>query len=147
MKTSLTQNGCCGGTSCDDQSQKVSSSTSANVNTTTSRTTTVRPRVNIFENETAFLVDVEMPGVDENNAEIVLEKNLLSVKGSTPPVTREGYQHVFGNPHQYSYERSFQVPEGIDRDGLTASMKNGVLSITLPKAAKLQPQKVSIKAG
>ncbi len=145
MKTTLTQNGCCGGTSCDDQSQKLSTETTAGK--TPTRTTTVRPRVNIFENETAFLVDVEMPGVDENNAEIVLEKNLLSVKGSTPPVTREGYQHVFGNPHQDSFERSFQVPEGIDGDGLTASMKNGVLSITLPKAAKLQPQKVSIKAG
>jgi len=132
-------NNCC--------SSQVTEQTKTASTTSQTRTATVRPRVNIYEGEQAFVVDVEMPGVDENNAEIVLEKNLLSVKGTSQPTTREGFQRVYGFAHQYSYERTFQVPEGIDRDGLTATMKNGVLTVTLPKAAKVQPQKVTIKAG
>lgn len=140
MNTTLSQaNNCCNTTE--------STTTSAHNAASNSKIASVRPRVNIYENDTAFLVDVEMPGVDEASAEIVLEKNLLTIKGTTQPTSREGYQKVYGFAGQYAYERSFQVPDSIDRDGLTASMKNGVLSVTLPKSAQLQPKKVAIKAG
>lgn len=107
----------------------------------------VAPRVRVVENANEFRVIAEMPGVDENGTEITLEKNVLKLVGRTELNQPEGYELAYGYFRQRQFERAFTVPEGIDREGLGATIKNGILTVTLPKAKELQPTRVAVKAG
>lgn len=104
----------------------------------------ITPRADILETDEAVLVVADMPGVDRENVEITLEKDLLTIRGRSsweaPPEFRLAYEEfALGD-----YERSFRITDAIDRDRIKASMKDGVLRITLPKAAPALPKKIPI---
>ena len=104
------------------------------------------PPTDIRETAEAIVLVADMPGVSSEAVEITLEDELLTVKGTvkeqdTKPSGPAYAEFEFGN-----YERSFLVSDGIDRDGIDAHMRNGVLTLTLPKA---QPtyRKIEVKVG
>lgn len=109
--------------------------------------TTSRPRADIYEADDAWLLMLEMPGVDENGADVAIEKNVLTVTGKVDAFDTEGFERQFGEFSAQRFERAFRLPEDIDTTGVEANVKNGVLQLRLPKAAVALPQKVTVKAG
>jgi len=105
------------------------------------------PRADIYETDEAIMVLVDLPGVDENSLDITLEKNILTINGYTAPPEMEGYQLAYREYEVGDYTRSFRLSDEIDRDGIEASMKNGVLHLRLPKAGPAKARKISVKAG
>ena len=103
------------------------------------------PRVDIYETKDATILLADMPGVGSNDVEIELEDSILTIKGRVKPVEREGYELIYSEYAEGEYERSFSLSDGVDRDKIEATMKNGVLRLVLPKAEELKPKKIEVK--
>ncbi|MBU0510137.1 MAG: Hsp20/alpha crystallin family protein [Chloroflexi bacterium] len=105
------------------------------------------PRSDIYETDDNVVVVVDMPGVDEDNIDITLEKNIVTINGYANLETPDGYSLVFAEYEVGDYERSFRLSSQIDSDGIEATYKNGTLRLNLPKAAVAKTRKISVKAG
>jgi HSP20 family protein len=113
-------------------------------------TSVVAPAVNIAESDKAYEISAELPGMDEKSIEVKLANDVLTIKGEKQEEREEkekGY-HV-QERHFGSFERLFQVPVGVDTDKITATFKNGLLTVTLPKSAEAESptKKIAIKAA
>lgn len=130
------------------QSQKQEVETSE-VAERTRATRVYLPNVDILSDLEGIIIIADMPGVDEKDMEITLEKNVLTISGyiSSAILAPEGYELVHSEYGVGDYHRSFTIPDEIDRDNIEAALKHGVLSVRLPKAPEAQARKISIKAG
>ena len=92
------------------------------------------PRVDIYETEDGIVLKADMPGVGEESVDITLEKNVLTINGYVEPEEREDYCLTYAEYRVGDYQRSFTVSNEIDQDKIEATLKNGVLTLNLPKA-------------
>lgn len=106
----------------------------------------VIPRADIFERQNDIVVMADMPGVDEGSIDITVEKNVLSIHGSVQPETPTNHSLTYCEYTIADYQRKFVLPNEVDRDGISASLKNGVLKLLLPKSASAQAKKISVKS-
>jgi len=107
------------------------------------------PSVDIYETENALVLTAELPGIDEDDVEIKIEDNTLTLKGERKleKETKEENYHRIERSYG-SFYRSFTLPHYIDQDKIEAIHENGVLKITMPKKPELKPRKVKVlKAG
>ena len=103
------------------------------------------PSVDIYETENSLILTAEIPGVDENNIEIKIEDNTLSLKGERlfeKETTEENYHRI---ERSYgSFYRSFAIPRSVDQEKIRAEHDNGVLRITMPKKPESKPKTVKV---
>ncbi len=102
------------------------------------------PKVDISENEKSMVLTAEMPGVGESDAEITLERNVLTISGTPKFKTFENYEMVYSEFGKYTYKRSFTISDEFDKEKIEANVKNGLLTVVLPKAEKAAARKISI---
>jgi len=104
------------------------------------------PAVDIFETPQTLVLVADMPGVKGDGVTLGLKENLLTIHGQvSPPPEKEtllSQEYALGD-----YYREFQVGELIDQDRIEATVKNGVLTLTLPKAEKAKPRRIEVKSG
>jgi HSP20 family protein len=105
----------------------------------------IAPPVDIFENENSLIVVADLPGVDKEGVEIRVEDNILTIKGNAK------YTQLANVLRQeftlQNYYRQFQLSDEVDQSKISAESKNGVLTITLPKAEKSKPKQIKVKVG
>ena len=106
---------------------------------------TFSPRADVFETEDSRVVVADMPGVSESDVDVTLEKNVLTIQGRVERPKREGYRLVYGEYEEGDYERSFALSEGVDRDGIEATVEKGVLRLSLPKAKEAVSRKIPVR--
>ncbi len=95
------------------------------------------PAVDIVEKDKAYEVTADVPGFDEKNIEVKLVNGSLSIKGERKSEKEEKKKDYYLSEREFgSFERSFPLPEGVDRAKIEASVKKGVLTVTLPKTAE-----------
>lgn len=104
------------------------------------------PATDIYETPQTIVVVADMPGVDEKRVDINLENNVLTIAGHRAAEDEAPRQLVCCGYLQGDYRRTFAISDDVNRDGIRAQMKNGVLRITLPKSEKLQPRKIAVEA-
>ena len=107
----------------------------------------VAPDVDIWEQDHALVVTAEMPGCDQDSVDITLERGTLTIRGTPSGETPEGFTLVYREYEPVAYERSFALPDQIEREGVTAVVRHGVLTLTLPKAKAVQPRRIAVQAG
>ena len=104
------------------------------------------PRVDIFETPQALVLVADMPGVSGDTVTLDLKDNLLTIFGQVgQPSEKESLlsqEYSIGD-----YYREFQVGELIDKNKIEATVKNGVLTLTLPKAEEVKPRRIEVKTG
>lgn len=105
------------------------------------------PRVDIYEDSEAIVVVADMPGVNEGSVDITLDKGVLTINGYVEPSAPEGYSLAYAEYDVGDYERSFQLSDQIDQSGIEAAVRDGVLSLRLPKIGPAQARKIAVKAG
>ncbi|MEN6488891.1 MAG: Hsp20/alpha crystallin family protein [Smithella sp.] len=105
------------------------------------------PRVDIYETKESLFLIADMPGVDEKSVEVELEKNNLTITGRVTIDEEKDRCIVYSEYEIGDYERSFTLSDEIDRDKICATVKDGVLRLELPKAEKVKPKKIAIKAA
>lgn len=106
------------------------------------------PKVDVVEDDHAYSVTVELPGLDEKDMSVTLTGNHLLVKGTK--IQERGDKDLHIRERSYgAFERSFRIPDSIEREKIAADFSKGVLTITLPKSASAtQPaKKIEIKAA
>lgn len=103
--------------------------------------------VNVFENETAFVVEVELPGVDEKDVEVKLTGDELTITAERKhdKETKAGDYHRVES-HFGRFSRTLRLPESLNTEAIDARFKRGVLTLTVPKAPERTPQKIAIRA-
>lgn len=105
------------------------------------------PRSDIYETEDQIVVVMDMPGVQKDNIEISLEKNVLTVNGYAVADNPEGFALARAEYEVGDYERSFRISNRIEQDKIEADYKHGVLRLTLPKAEEAKARKVAVKVA
>ena len=105
------------------------------------------PRADIYETDDEIVVVADMPGVDVNTVDITLENNVLTINGYVELEQPEGYSLAYAEYRVGDYQRAFSVSDQIDRDGIGATVKDGVLRLHLPKITEARVKKIAIKAG
>lgn len=107
----------------------------------------VTPRVDIMENDTQVVLIADMPGVSEKDVDIDLQHNCLSIKGNRVFKAEDGMKLTNAEfQPAYIYERQFTLGDIIDTENITASMKDGVLRLTLPKVKEATPRRIEVKS-
>ena len=100
----------------------------------------------IREINDGIILTADMPGVEPDGVEVTLERNVLTIRGTIADEFRPTEVAAHTEYEAGSYERSFTLSGEINRDGIEASMNNGVLTLTLPKTTPSQ-RKIEVKAG
>jgi len=103
--------------------------------------------VDIREEDDAFFVDAEVPGLAAEDVHIDVEKNVLTIRGERK-VEKEEIEDTYRRvERQYgSFTRSFTLPETVDADSISADLNNGVLALRLPKKEAPTPRSISVNA-
>jgi HSP20 family protein len=105
------------------------------------------PAVDVTEDDKAYKITAELPGLEEKEVEVTVSGNLLTIKGEKSYEKEEkNKDHHLSERAYGSFQRAFALPEGLDRDKIAADLAKGVLTITLPKTAQAQKQqKIEVK--
>jgi HSP20 family protein len=95
------------------------------------------PAVDVVEQDKAYEITAELPGLDESNVDVKFADGVLTIKGEKKEEKEERKKDQYLSERRYgSFQRAFRVPDGVDVDNIAASFKNGVLTVTLPKTAQ-----------
>jgi HSP20 family protein len=105
---------------------------------------TFLPVTDIFETPEALSVVLEMPGVDRNSIEANVENDVVTIEGRIDFTKYEGMQPVYTEYNVGHYARSFEISNKIDQSKISAQMKDGVVTIVLPKAEQAKPRKIQV---
>jgi HSP20 family protein len=104
------------------------------------------PRVDVHETDNEVLLDVELPGIDKSDVKVEVKDGVLTISGERKlerKVKEEGYRSV---ERRYGkFERSFGLGETVNAEKITASYKNGIMTITLPKVEKVKPREITVE--
>lgn len=114
----------------------------------TERTRTRRayiPRADIYETDDAIVAVTDIPGASESGIDITLEKNILTIRAYPIEETVEGLSLIYSEFGAGDFERRFTLSDEIDREKIEARVKNGVLTLRLPKAAPAKARKIAVK--
>jgi HSP20 family protein len=103
------------------------------------------PAADIFEGENDLTVILEMPGVEKSNVDIHVEDGVLNVEGRLDLTKYQGLQPLYTEYNIGHYSRSFRLSNRIDQNKIAAEMKDGVLSLTLPKAEEAKPRTIQVR--
>ena len=105
------------------------------------------PKLDVSETKDAMVVTAELPGVDPKEIEIALTGDLLTLKGEKEKVTEEKEEHYHRVERTYgAFLRTVRLPMAVDGSKVTATFKNGVLVVTLPKTPAAKGTTIPVKA-
>ncbi len=104
------------------------------------------PAVDIVEEDDQFVVKMELPGVNKEEVKITLESNILTVQGEKKHEKEEKGKNAYRAERSYGvFQRSFTLPTTVKSDKIDAIYRDGVLSVTLPKAEDARPKQIEVK--
>jgi HSP20 family molecular chaperone IbpA len=105
------------------------------------------PTADIFETEDALAVVLEMPGVDRNNIDVNVDNGVLTIEGRIEFNKYEGLQPIYSEYNIGPFRRSFRISSQVDQDKIKAEMRDGVITLTLPKAEEAKPRRIEVRSG
>ena len=114
---------------------------------TTRPGTFFQPAVDIFETKDELVLVADMPGVPPDGVDVGLEGDELSIEGRVRSGEYDGLKPLYVEYGVGGYYRRFTLGEMIDREGIKAQMKNGVLVLRLPKAERARARRISVDAA
>jgi HSP20 family protein len=108
----------------------------------------ITPRLDETEDDKAYHVDVELPGLDEKDVEVTLSDGMLTIRGEKKAEEEEKAEHVYRRERSYgAFRRTLALPGEVDEARIKAAFHNGVLTIDLPKtkAAQAKVKHIEVK--
>lgn len=107
-------------------------------------------RFDFSENDKAVTVTAEVPGMAEDDIEVVVENGILTIKGEKKSEREEKDDNYYLSERRFgAFSRSFRLPDGVLEDKIDADFKKGVLTVSMPKGASAQkaPRRIAVKAS
>ena len=106
---------------------------------------TYRPQTDVYELEDRFVLVADVPGAGEGDIDLTIEKDVLTVYAKVAEPTFENFEPRWRGYGVGDWKRSFRLTELVDRDGIDAAIKDGVLRVTLPKAKESLRKSIQVK--
>lgn len=104
------------------------------------------PAVDVAEHENQYIVKVELPGVTKDDVKITMQQNVLTIRGEKKQETETKDSNFHRVERSYgSFQRSFSLPTHVKNEKIEASYKDGILTVTLPKAEEAKPKQIEVK--
>jgi HSP20 family protein len=103
------------------------------------------PNADIYETQDSLTVVLEMPGVEKGNVDVRVEDGILEVEGRLDLSKYQGLQPLYTEYNIGHYSRTFQLSSRIDQNKIGAEIKDGVLSLTLPKVEEAKPRSIEVR--
>ena len=107
----------------------------------------LRPAVDIYEDGHEITLRADMPGVSRDRLQVQVDGNNLAIEGQAAIDMPEGMEALHADVHTTWFRRSFTLSNELDSGNINAEMKDGVLTLRLPKRAELQPRKIEVSVG
>jgi HSP20 family protein len=104
------------------------------------------PQVDIVEVPDGIVLYADLPGLAEDQLDVTVDRNLLTIRGRIAETVPEGYEPLHQEYGVGDYERAFTLSNEVDRDGIAARFENGVLRLHLPKTRQPAPRKILVGA-
>ena len=133
-----------------NDNKQVANSTSKPTNTSPAKHDQQRaalPAVDVFEDAAGITLLADMPGVPKEQLELKVEGEALIIEGSVQPRTPDGMEAVYAELRAPRYRRSFALSRELDTTRIDANLKDGVLTLRIPKQAHAQPRRIAVTAG
>ncbi len=108
------------------------------------------PAIDVTEDDKTYKIAAELPGMNEKDIDVSLHGDMLVLKGEKRQMKEEKEKHRYLSERSYgAFQRSFALPDGVDREKIAAEFSKGVLTLTLPKTSDAQKQqkKIEVKAA
>ncbi len=105
------------------------------------------PAVDVFEDAAGITLLADMPGVPREQLELKVEGDTLQIEGQVQPATPEGLEAIYAEVRLPRWRRSFTLSRELDSAKIDASLKDGVLTLRIPKQAHAQPRRIAVSAG
>ena len=105
----------------------------------------IKPAVNIIETEEGLTLTADIPGASKDALEVNVEKGILTI--SAPLAWKSPGNPTYTEFELASYYRQFSIPESLDHQKAKATLANGILTLTVPKAEKAKPRRIEIKVS
>tara|TARA_R110002126_G_scaffold9930_1_gene44581 strand:- start:224 stop:658 length:435 start_codon:yes stop_codon:yes gene_type:complete len=100
------------------------------------------PEADASATENAYVINIELPGVEAANVDVSIHDHMLTLKGEKKSQHEEKGKTYFFSERRYgSFQRSFRLPPDVDEDKISADFKDGVLSISVPKRGPAEQKK------
>jgi len=106
----------------------------------------VFPSINVYDGGANLVLKADVPGLSEKDVQVTLNEGGLSISGERRVATPEGYSAHRQERSHVKFSRSLQLPCKVNPEQTTAAVRNGVLTITLAKAAEAQPRQITVRA-
>ena len=104
------------------------------------------PSFEVKETKDAYVFKADMPGIREEDLDLSLTGNRLTVSGKREEENRQEEDRYYAYERSYgSFSRSFTLPEGVDAEHAHADLSNGVLTVSIAKKPEVQPKKIEVK--
>jgi HSP20 family protein len=103
------------------------------------------PVTDIFETSDALKVILEMPGVDKQSVDVRVENDVLTIEGQVDFTKYQDLTPLYTEYNVGNYARSFELSSKIDQERIGAELKDGVITLILPKAEKAKPRKITVR--
>lgn len=107
----------------------------------------LRPAVDIYEDGNGITLKADLPGVSRDRLDIRVDGNNLAIEGQAAIEMPEGMESLYADVSHTRFRRSFALSKELEAEKISAEMKDGVLTLLLPKRAELQPRKIEVRAG
>jgi HSP20 family protein len=105
------------------------------------------PRLSLWDEGKNLVMKADVPGLTDKDVELQLTQDVLTVSGQRRSDAPEGYSVHRQERFPARFSRSFTLPVKVDGEKITASLKDGVLTVTLPKAPESQPRQITVKTA
>jgi HSP20 family protein len=102
------------------------------------------PVTDIFETDQALTLKLEMPGVAKERVDVRVENDVLSIEGRIDFGVYENLRPLYTEYNVGSYARTFRLSSKIEQDGISAALKDGVMTLVLPKVERAKPRKIAV---
>jgi len=106
--------------------------------------TVLRPAVDIYEDAEGITLLADMPGVNREGLALEVDRDSLTIEGDARIETPKGMEALYADVRSTRYRRSFALSGELDTDAIKASLRDGVLSVRIPKRAEVRPRKIEV---
>lgn len=106
------------------------------------------PSLDIAENDNAYIVKVELPGVNKDDVKITMQENVLTIRGEKKREKESKESNFHRSERSYgAFQRSFSLPSSVKSEKIEAAYNDGILTVTLPKAESAKPKQIEVKVN
>ena len=128
-----------------NEHSKVTEPASQSVNQSRHQEPAIRPAADIFEDDSGITLQADMPGVSKDRLEIQIDSDTLTIEGQLELAMTEGMQALHADVRASRYQRSFSLSSELDAEKIEASLRDGVLTLRIPKRGQYKPRKIQVR--